>query len=60
MLLVDPESLSQLLAPGFDPDEWKKIPVGHKGAAGVARRRLRAGGVLGRAGRRVDRSRASR
>jgi pyruvate,orthophosphate dikinase len=25
VLLVDPESLNQLLAPGFDPDEWKKI-----------------------------------
>ena len=31
MLLVDPESLSQLLAPGFDPDEWKKIPAATKG-----------------------------
>jgi pyruvate,orthophosphate dikinase len=27
VLLVDPESLNQLLAPGFDPDEWKKIPT---------------------------------
>jgi pyruvate,orthophosphate dikinase len=27
ILLVDPESLNQLLAPGFDPAEWKKIPV---------------------------------
>ena len=27
VLLIDPESLSQLLAPGFDPVEWKKIPV---------------------------------
>jgi pyruvate,orthophosphate dikinase len=26
LLLIDPESLTQLLAPGFDPDEWKKIP----------------------------------
>src|SRR4026209_2016615 len=25
--LLDPESLSQLLAPGFDPAEWKKIPT---------------------------------
>ena len=24
MLLVDPEALSQLLAPGFDPKEWKQ------------------------------------
>jgi pyruvate,orthophosphate dikinase len=31
LLLVDPESLNQLLAPGFDPDEWKKIPTATKG-----------------------------
>jgi pyruvate,orthophosphate dikinase len=31
ILLVDPESLNQLLAPGFDPDEWKKIPTVTKG-----------------------------
>ncbi len=31
ILLVDPESLSQLLAPGFDPAEWKKIPVATTG-----------------------------
>jgi pyruvate,orthophosphate dikinase len=31
ILLVDPESLSQLLAPGFDQDEWKKIPAATKG-----------------------------
>jgi pyruvate,orthophosphate dikinase len=31
VLLVDPESLSQLLAPGFDPKEWKKHPVATKG-----------------------------
>jgi pyruvate,orthophosphate dikinase len=31
VLLVDPESLNQLLAPGFDPSEWKKIPVATKG-----------------------------
>jgi pyruvate,orthophosphate dikinase len=31
VLLVDPESLSQLLAPGFDPAEWKKIPLATKG-----------------------------
>jgi pyruvate,orthophosphate dikinase len=31
LLLVDPESLNQLLAPGFDPDEWKKIPTVTKG-----------------------------
>ena len=27
ILLVDPEALNQLLAPGFDPAEWKKIPT---------------------------------
>jgi pyruvate, orthophosphate dikinase len=31
VLLVDPESLSQLLAPGFDAKEWAKIPVVTKG-----------------------------
>jgi pyruvate,orthophosphate dikinase len=31
VLLVDPEALSQLLAPGFDQAEWKKIPVATKG-----------------------------
>src|SRR4029453_12540416 len=31
ILLVDPEALSQLLAPGFDPKEWKQIPVATKG-----------------------------
>jgi len=31
VLLVDPEALNQLLAPGFDPAEWKKIPVATKG-----------------------------
>jgi pyruvate, orthophosphate dikinase len=31
ILLVDPEALNQLLAPGFDPDEWKKIPVATRG-----------------------------
>jgi pyruvate,orthophosphate dikinase len=31
VLLVDPESLNQLLAPGFDQDEWKKIPVATTG-----------------------------
>jgi pyruvate,orthophosphate dikinase len=31
VLLVDPESLSQLLAPGFDPKEWVKIPVATRG-----------------------------
>ena len=31
VLLVDPESLSQLLAPGFDQDEWKRIPTVTRG-----------------------------
>ncbi len=31
VLLVDPESLSQLLAPGFDPVEWARIPVATRG-----------------------------
>jgi pyruvate, orthophosphate dikinase len=31
VLLVDPGSLGQLLTPGFDPAEWKKIPVATKG-----------------------------
>jgi pyruvate,orthophosphate dikinase len=31
VLLVDPEALSQLLAPGFDQKEWSKIPVLAKG-----------------------------
>jgi pyruvate,orthophosphate dikinase len=31
VLLVDPEALSQLLAPGFDSKEWKQIPVVTRG-----------------------------
>src|SRR6516162_489493 len=31
ILLVDPETLNQLLAPGFDADEWKKLPTATKG-----------------------------
>jgi pyruvate,orthophosphate dikinase len=31
ILLVDPESLNQLLAPGFDADQWKKLPTATKG-----------------------------
>jgi pyruvate, orthophosphate dikinase len=31
ILLVDPEALSQLLAPGFDPKEWKQHDVVTKG-----------------------------
>ena len=45
LLLVDPEALSQLLAPGFDPKEWKGIPAATQRPAGLARRRLRPGGL---------------
>ena len=31
LLLVEPIALSQLLAPVFDPVEWKKLPVATKG-----------------------------
>jgi pyruvate,orthophosphate dikinase len=31
LLLVEPISLSQLLAPVFDPNEWRKLPVATKG-----------------------------
>jgi pyruvate,orthophosphate dikinase len=31
ILQIDPESLSQLLAPGFDPKEWNAIPLATKG-----------------------------
>ena len=31
VLLVEPESLSQLLAPIFDPADWRKLPVETKG-----------------------------
>src|SRR4030081_3701514 len=31
ILLVDPEALNQLLAPGVDPDEWNKIPTATRG-----------------------------
>jgi pyruvate,orthophosphate dikinase len=31
VLQIDPESLSQLLSPGFDPKEWKSLPVATKG-----------------------------
>jgi pyruvate, orthophosphate dikinase len=31
LLLVDPEALSQLLAPGFDAKEWRTIPVAARG-----------------------------
>ena len=31
VLMVEPEALTQLLAPIFDPKEWKKMPVATKG-----------------------------
>ncbi|MDA1185225.1 MAG: pyruvate, phosphate dikinase [Acidobacteria bacterium] len=31
VLQVDPESLSQLLAPGFEPAEWNALPVATRG-----------------------------
>ena len=31
LLLVDPEALSQLLAPGFDQKEWKSLPAVTRG-----------------------------
>jgi pyruvate, orthophosphate dikinase len=31
ILQIDPEALSQLLAPGFDPKEWRSLPVATKG-----------------------------
>ena len=31
ILQIDPESLSQLLAPGFDQKEWRSIPVATRG-----------------------------
>src|SRR5262245_798317 len=31
VLQVEPESVSQLLAPMFDPKEWKKLPIATKG-----------------------------
>jgi pyruvate,orthophosphate dikinase len=31
LLLIDPEALTQLLAPGFDPAEWRKIPAVTRG-----------------------------
>ncbi len=31
VLMVEPEALSQLLAPIFDPKDWKKLPVATRG-----------------------------
>ena len=47
LLLVDPEALSQLLSPGFDPGEWAKSAGAGEGSAGVAGRRFGPGRVHG-------------
>jgi pyruvate, orthophosphate dikinase len=31
VMMVEPEALSQLLSPIFDPAEWKRLPMGTKG-----------------------------
>ncbi len=54
VLQVDPESVSQLLAPVFDPKAWKALPVATKGLAGVAGRGVGPGGLHRRRRRRVD------
>ena len=58
VLMVEPEALSQLLAPIFDPKEWKALPARDQGPAGVAGRGVRPGRVHGRRSRRVDADRA--
>ena len=59
ILLVDPEALSQLLAPGFRSEGVEEPRDGHPGPAGVAGRGLRQGGVLVRdRGRVVEQGRA--
>ena len=45
VLQIDPESLSQLLAPGFDPKEWKSLPLADTRTARIARRSQRTGSV---------------
>jgi hypothetical protein len=53
VLQVDPESLSQLLAP-VSTEGMEGASGRHQGPAGVAGRALRAGGVHGGRRRRVD------
>ena len=53
ILLVDPEALNQLLAPGFDPERVEEAADGDHRIAGVARRGERSGRVLRRPRRRV-------
>ena len=45
ILQIDPESLSQLLAPGFDPKEVECDSGGDDGTRRLARRRQRSGGI---------------
>ena len=54
VLQVDPESLSQLLSPGLRSEGVESAPGGDQGPAGVARRRVRPGGVHGGPCGRVD------
>ena len=54
VLLVDPEALSQLLSPGFDQAAVGEDSGARQGAAGVARRGVRPGGVHRRHGGGVD------
>jgi pyruvate, orthophosphate dikinase len=54
VLQVDPESVSQLLAPVFEPKAWKALPVTTKGLPASPGRGVGPGGVHGRPCRRVD------
>ena len=54
VLLVDPESLNQLLRAGLRSGRVEEDPDRDQGPAGLAGRGQRAGGVLGRPRRRVD------
>ena len=47
VLQVDPESVSQLLAPVFEPKAWKALGVTTKGSARIPGRGVRPGGVHG-------------
>ena len=60
LLLVEPEALSQLLAPVFDPAEWKKLPVVTKGLPASPGRGVGPGGVHVGARRRADQRTARR
>ena len=60
ILLVDPESLNQLLAPGLRSRRVEEDSGRDEGAAGVAGRGERPGRLLGRSRGGVGRTRASR